>query len=214
VIIDLFLHLDRHLVELLTRYGEWIHAILFGIIFAETGLVVTPFLPGDSLLFGVGALAAVDASGTLRIGWLFVLLSLAAIIGNSVNYAVGRRLGQRAFSGQYRLIRLDYLERTHGYFVRYGGMTVLLSRFMPLIRTFAPFVAGVGRMPYRRFQVFNAVGGTAWVALFLFGGYAFGNVPWVKSHFSIVTLFVVAISLLPMAIVALRARFGGAAGRP
>jgi membrane-associated protein len=213
VIVDLFLHLDRHLVELLARYGEWIHAILFGIIFAETGLVVTPFLPGDSLLFGVGALAAVDASGTLSVGWVFVLLSAAAIIGNTVNYAVGRRLGQRAFSGQYRLIRLDYLERTHAYFVRYGGMTVLLSRFMPLIRTFAPFVAGIGSMPYHRFQLFNAVGGTAWVALFLFGGYAFGNVPWVKSHFSIVTLGVVAISLLPMAIVALRARLAASASR-
>src|SRR5579863_10510979 len=164
---DLVLHLDRHLIELLMRYDVWIYGILFAIIFAETGLVVTPFLPGDSLLFGVGALAAVDRSVTLRVGWVFVLLTLAAIIGNTVNYSIGRRLGQRAFSGQYRFFRLSYLERTQQYFLRYGGLTVLLSRFMPLIRTFAPFVAGIGRMPYRRFQVFNAVGGTAWVALFL-----------------------------------------------
>jgi membrane-associated protein len=213
VILDLFLHLDRHLVELLARCGEWTHAVLFLIIFAETGLVVTPFLPGDSLLFGVGALAAVDRSGTLRVGWLFVVLTVAAIVGNTVNYSIGRRLGQRAFSGEYRFFKLSYLERTHQYFVRYGGLTVLLSRFMPLIRTFAPFVAGIGRMPYHRFQVFNVVGGSAWVALFLFGGYAFGNVPWVKTHFSIVTLMVVAISLLPMAVVAVRARFGAVSAR-
>jgi len=213
VILDLFLHLDRHLVELLARCGEWTHAVLFLIIFAETGLVVTPFLPGDSLLFGVGALAAVDRSGTLRVGWLFVVLTVAAIVGNTVNYSIGRRLGQRAFSGEYRFFKLSYLERTHQYFVRYGGLTVLLSRFMPLIRTFAPFVAGIGRMPYHRFQVFNVVGGSAWVALFLFGGYAFGNVPWVKTHLSIVTLMVVAISLLPMAVVAVRARFGAVSAR-
>jgi membrane-associated protein len=207
VIVDIFLHLDRHLVELLARYGEWIHAILFAIIFAETGFVVTPFLPGDSLLFGIGALAAVDHGGTLNIGWLFLLLAVAAIAGNTLNYSIGRWLGQRAFSGEYRFLKVSYLERTQAYFRRYGGMTVLLSRFMPLIRTFAPFVAGIGRMPYHRFQAFNVVGGCAWVALFLFGGFAFGNVPWVKAHFSIVTLMVVAISLLPMAIVALRARF-------
>jgi membrane-associated protein len=206
VIVDLFLHLDHHLVELLVQYGEWIYPILFAIIFAETGLVVTPFLPGDSLLFGVGALAAVDQSGTLRIGWVFVLLALAAIAGNSVNYSIGRALGQRALTGHYRFIKQTYLTRTQHYFRRYGGLTVLLSRFMPIIRTFAPFVAGVGRMPYHRFQTFNAVGGAAWVALFVFGGFAFGNVPWVKTHFSVVTLIVIAISLLPMGVVAIRGR--------
>jgi membrane-associated protein len=213
VIVDLFLHLDHHLVELLALYGSWIYAILFVIIFAETGFVVTPFLPGDSLLFGVGALAAIDRGGTLQVGWVFLLLTLAAIVGNTVNYSVGRQLGQRAFSGQYRFFKLSHLTRTHEYFVRYGGLTVLLSRFMPIIRTFAPFVAGIGRMPYHRFQLFNAIGGVAWVALFVFGGYAFGNLPWVKAHFSIVTLIVIAISLLPMAIVAIRARFGAAAVR-
>jgi len=141
VIVDLFLHLDHHLVELLVRYGEWIYAILFVIIFAETGLVVTPFLPGDSLLFGVGALAAVDRSGTLRVPLAFVLLSVAAILGNSVNYSIGRLLGQQAFSGRYRFFKLSHLERTQQYFRRHGGLTVLLSRFMPIIRTFAPFVA-------------------------------------------------------------------------
>lgn len=213
MILDLFLHLDHHLVELLARYGSWIFLILFAIVFAETGLVVAPFLPGDSLLFGVGALAAVDRSGTLQIGWVFVLLAVAAILGNTVNYSIGRRIGQRAFSGQYRFFKVSHLVRTQEYFVRYGGLTVLLSRFMPIIRTFAPFVAGIGRMPYHRFQAFNAIGGMAWVALFLFGGFAFGNLPWVQSHFSIVTLIVIAISLLPMVIVALRARFGAAPPR-
>lgn len=206
MIVDLFLHLDHHLVDLLVLYGAWIYAILFAIIFAETGLVVTPFLPGDSLLFGVGALAAVDASGTLQIGWVFVLLSVAAIVGNSVNYAIGRALGQQAFSGRYRFFKLSHLQRTQDYFRRHGGLTVLLSRFMPIVRTFAPFVAGIGRMPYHRFQAFNVLGGAAWVALFVFGGFAFGNVPWVKMHFSVVTLIVIAISLLPMLIVAIRER--------
>jgi membrane-associated protein len=207
---DLVLHLDRHLVELLMLYHAWIYAILFAIIFCETGLVVTPFLPGDSLLFGVGALAAVDTSGSLEIGWAFVLLAVAAVGGNSLNYAIGRALGQKAFSGRYRLFKLEHLRRTEGYFRRYGGLTVLLSRFTPIIRTFAPFVAGIGRMPYLRFQAFNIAGGVSWVALFLFGGFAFGNLPWVKNNFGIVTLMVIAVSLLPLLVIALRER----AGRP
>ncbi len=206
MIVDLFLHLDHHLVDLFMRYGEWIYAILFAIIFAETGFVVTPFLPGDSLLFGVGALAAVDRSGTLKVGWLLLLLAAAAIAGNSLNYAIGRGLGQQAFSGRYRFFKLSHLQRTQQYFRRHGGLTVLLSRFMPIVRTFAPFVAGIGCMPYHRFQAFNVVGGAAWVALFVFGGFAFGNVPWVKTHFSVVTLIVIAISLLPMVVVAIRER--------
>jgi len=207
VIVDLFLHLDQHLVELLVRYGAWIYPLLFAIIFAETGLVVTPFLPGDSLLFGIGALAAVDTSGTLHIPWLFGLLALAAILGNTVNYSIGRALGLRAFSGRYRFFKLSHLQLTQQYFERYGGVTVLLSRFMPIVRTFAPFVAGIGRMPYHRFQAFNAIGGASWVALFVFGGYAFGNMPWVRAHFSIVTLIIIAISLVPMAVVAIRERW-------
>lgn len=206
MILDLMLHLDRHLVELVTRYDAWIYAILFGVIFAETGLVLTPFLPGDSLLFGVGALAAVGGSGKLPVGAIYLLLVVAAVAGNSVNYAAGRLLGQRAFSGRYRCFRLEYLQRTEAYFERHGGITVLLSRFMPIIRTFAPFVAGIGKMPYLRFQVFNVGGAMAWVALFLLGGYAFGNLGWVKGHFGFVILTVVALSLLPLLAVALRER--------
>jgi membrane-associated protein len=209
---DLVLHLDHHLIELLVRYGVWVYGILFAIIFAETGLVVTPFLPGDSLLFGVGALAAVDRSGSLNVGWAFVLLAAAAIAGNSVNYSIGRMLGQRAFSGRYRFFKLAYLQRTEGYFRRHGGLTVLLSRFTPIVRTFAPFVAGIGHMPYLRFQAFNIAGGVSWVALFLFGGFAFGNLPLVKNNFGVVTMLVIAASLLPLLVVALRERAVGAAG--
>jgi membrane-associated protein len=203
---DLVLHLDRHLVELLMNYHVWIYAILFAVIFAETGFVVTPILPGDSLLFGVGALAAVDTSHTLRIGWAFMLLASAAIVGNSVNYAIGRLLGQRAFRGRYRFFKLEYLQRTEIYFKRHGGITVFLSRFTPIVRTFAPFVAGIGHMPYLRFQAFNVAGGAAWVALFLLGGFAFGNLPWVRNNFGLVTLLVVALSLLPLLVVAVRDR--------
>jgi membrane-associated protein len=204
VIVDLFLHLDRHLVDMLARFHEWIYAILFVIIFAETGLVVVPFLPGDSLLFGVGALAAVDRSGTLNVGWVFLLLASAAVAGNTLNYGIGRQLGQRAFSGRYRFFKLSYLQRTEAYFRRHGGLAVLLSRFMPIVRTFTPFVAGIARMHYARFQAFNLAGGVCWVALFLFGGFAFGNLPWVQTHFSVVTLLVIAISVLPLIVVAVR----------
>jgi membrane-associated protein len=187
-------------------YRFWLYAILFAMIFAETGLVVTPFLPGDSLLFGVGALAATDRSGTLHLSWLFVLLALAAIAGNTVNYAIGRQLGQRAFSGRHRFFKLEYLQRTQEYFRRYGSATILLSRFMPIVRTFAPFVAGIGRMAHGRFQLFNVTGAVAWVALFLFSGVGFGNLPWVRDNFGLVTLGVVAVSLLPLLSMFLRQR--------
>ncbi|MGH8206455.1 MAG: VTT domain-containing protein [Steroidobacteraceae bacterium] len=201
---DLVLHLDRHLAGLLMHYDLWLYAIVFGVIFAETGLVVTPFLPGDSLLFAVGALAA--AGRTLNVGWIYLLLVAAATAGNSVNYAIGRRLGQRAFSGRHRLIKLEYLQRTETYFRRYGGTTVLFSRFIPIVRTFAPFVAGIGRMPQLRFQAFNIAGAAGWVALFLFGGFGFGNLPWVKSNFGLVTLAVIAVSVLPLLAMAVRQR--------
>ena len=203
---DLILHLDRHLVDLVMNYHVWVYAILFGVIFAETGFVVTPILPGDSLLFGVGALAAVDDSHTLQIGWVYLLLASAAILGNSVNYSIGRLLGERAFSGRHRFFKLAYLQRTEIYFKRHGGITVFLSRFTPIVRTFAPFVAGIGHMPYLRFQAFNTVGGALWVALFLLGGYVFGNLPWIKHNFGLVTLLVVALSLVPLLIVAIRDR--------
>ena len=173
------LHLDRHLVELLARVDLWIYPILFAVIFAETGLVIAPFLPGDSLLFGVGA--------------------LAAVLGNTVNYAVGRLVGPPAFSGRYRLLKVEYLRRTEEFFRRHGGRAIALSRFIPIIRTCMPFVAGIGRMPYGRFQAYNILGGFAWVMLFLWGGYLFGNVPLVKRNFGLVTLLIIVVSLIPLA---------------
>jgi len=198
-LIDLILHLDRHLVELLARYDLWIYPILCAVIFAETGLVVTPFLPGDSLLFAVGALAAVDTSGTLRAPLASVLLIAAAVLGNTVNYAIGRAIGPRAFSGRYRWLKLEYLQRTEEFFRRYGGMAVTLSRFVPVIRTCAPFVAGVGSMPFARFFAYNLAGAVAWVLLFVWGGYFFGNIPFVRAHFGVVTLVIIAASLVPLA---------------
>jgi membrane-associated protein len=209
--IDLVLHLDKHLVQLLAQYDTWIYGILFVVIFAETGLVVTPFLPGDSLLFAVGALAAVDTSGKLSAPVLSVLLPAAAVIGNLVNYSIGRAIGPPAFSGRYRLLKVEYLRRTEEFFLRYGGLAVAMSRFMPIIRTFAPFVAGVGRMPYARFLAYNLLGGVSWVLLFLWGGYLFGNIPVIKQNFGIVTIAIILISLIPMAVAYLRSRT--AAGR-
>jgi membrane-associated protein len=203
-LIDLVLHLDRHLVELLSNYGPWIYPILFAVIFAETGLVVAPFLPGDSLLFAVGALAAVDSSGTLRAPLVSLILASAAVLGNMVNYSVGRAIGPPAFSGRYRLLKVEYLERTEEFFRRYGGLAIVLSRFIPIIRTCAPFVAGVGRMPYGRFFAYNLVGGCAWVLLFIWGGCLFGNIPLMKQHFGYVTLVIIAVSLVPLIGAALR----------
>jgi membrane-associated protein len=208
--IDIVLHLDTHLVDLLTQYHAWIYAILFVVIFSETGLVITPFLPGDSLLFAVGALSAVDTSGTLSAPVAFVLLSVAAVLGNTVNYAIGRAIGPPAFSGRYRLLKVEYLHRTEEFFKRHGGMAVALSRFMPIIRTFAPFVAGVGRMPYARFLGYNLLGGVLWVALFVWGGYLFGNIPVVKQNFGIVTILIILVSLLPLVVTFFRSRTSAA----
>jgi membrane-associated protein len=204
--IDFVLHLDRHLVEILSQYHFWVYGILFGVIFAETGLVVTPILPGDSLLFATGALAAVDTSATLSAPVLIVSLGIAAVLGNTVNYSVGRFIGPAAFSGRYRLLKVEYLRRTEGFFLQYGAMAIFLSRFMPIIRTFMPFVAGIGHMPYGRFQAYNVAGGFSWVALFLLGGYVFGNVPLVKHNFGLVTIFIIIVSLLPMVVALLRRR--------
>jgi membrane-associated protein len=197
-LLDLVLHLDRHLVELLAHVDFWIYPILFAVIFAETGLIVTPFLPGDSLLFGVGALAAVDTSHTLSAPIAFIVLGFAAVLGNTVNYSVGRLIGPPAFSGRYRLLRVQYLRRTEEFFRRHGGRAVALSRFVPIVRTCMPFVAGVGRMPYARFQAYNMIGGFSWVLLFLWSGYLFGNVPLVKRNFGLVTILIVVVSLIPM----------------
>jgi membrane-associated protein len=205
-LIDLVLHLDRHLVELIARYDLWIYAILFAVIFAETGLVVTPFLPGDSLLFAVGALAAVDSTGKLSAPLASGLLALAAVLGNMVNYSIGRAIGPPAFSGRYRFLKVEYLHRTQEFFARHGGLAVALSRFMPIIRTFAPFVAGVGCMAYARFLGYNLLGGVSWVLLFVWGGYLFGNIPLVKQNFGIVTIVIILVSLIPLAIALLRSR--------
>jgi membrane-associated protein len=197
-LLDLILHLDRHLITLLAEYHVWIYAILFFVIFAETGFVVTPFLPGDSLLFATGALTAVDTSGTLKLPLLLVLLIAAAIAGNTVNYSVGRQLGVHAFSGRYRFFRQEHLRRTEAFFERHGGMAVVLSRFVPIVRTFAPFVAGVGRMNWLRFQGYNLAGGISWVSLMTVAGYLFGNLAFVKANFGLVTITIIIASLLPL----------------
>lgn len=204
--LDFILNLDSHLVELMRQYGVWIYAILFAIVFAETGLVVTPWLPGDSLLFAVGTLAAIDTSGTLHAPTVAALLIVAAILGNTCNYAIGKAIGPPAFSGRYRLLKVEYLRQTESYFVKHGGKTVILSRFLPILRTFAPFVAGVAQMDYRRFQGYNVLGAVVWVVVFLGGGYLFGNIPVVRENFGIVTVLIIFGSLIPVAILALRRR--------
>lgn len=204
--IDLVLHLDKHLVELLTQFGPWTYVILFAIIFAETGLVVTPILPGDSLLFAVGALAAVDTNGTLSAPLASILLAAAAVLGNTVNYSIGRAIGPRAFTGRYRFLKVEYLRQTEGFFERYGGLTIVISRFMPIVRTFAPFVAGIGHMSYARFQGFNIAGGVSWVMLFVWGGYLFGNIPIIKRNFGIVTILIIVASVMPALFAMLKRR--------
>jgi membrane-associated protein len=205
-LIDFILHLDRHLVDLLARFDVWLYAILFLVVFAETGLVVTPFLPGDSLLFGVGALSAIDTSGTLSPWWLMLLLWTAATLGNTTNYHIGRAIGAHAFSGRYRFIKVEYLRQTEGWFARHGSMTVMLSRFAPIVRTFAPFVAGVGHMHYGRFQAWNMLGALAWVSLFVWGGYFVGNIPVIRDNFGLVTIGIIVVSLLPFVAMLLRRR--------
>ncbi|MDS4071264.1 MAG: DedA family protein [Candidatus Competibacter sp.] len=193
-LLSFFLHLDRHLTELAGQYGGWIYGILFLIVFCETGLVVTPFLPGDSLLFAAGSLAAI---GQMNIHALFLLMAFAAIAGNTVNYAVGRYLGERAFDPDARFLKQEYLDRTHRFFERHGGKTIIITRFVPIVRTFAPFVAGAGGMSYGRFQWYNATGGVAWTASFLYGGYFFGNLPFVKQNFTLVILAIIILSIVP-----------------
>jgi membrane-associated protein len=204
-IIDVFLHLDEHLSQVISQYGVWTNLILFLIVFAETGLVVTPFLPGDSLLFAAGTFAAL---GALDVRVLLVLLMVAAIIGDTVNYWVGAWIGPRAFSGRVRWLRKDYLDRTHAFYEKHGGKTIIIARFVPIIRTFAPFVAGVGAMTYGKFLLYNVVGAVLWVGLFVLGGFFFGNIPLVKENFTIVILAIIAISVMPIAYEALRARRG------
>jgi membrane-associated protein len=201
--LDFFLHLDRHLAEITAQYGTWTYAILAGIVFCETGRVVTPFLPGDSLLFTAGALAAL---GSLDPRLLNLLLFVAVLAGDNVNYWVGRFIGPRAFTGDYRFFRKEHLQRTHAFFERHGGKTVVLARFVPIIRTFTPFVAGIGAMTYPRFLLYSIGGGALWVTAFLWAGYFFGNLPAVRANFSFVVLGIIAVSVLPLVIGLLRER--------
>lgn len=193
--IDIFIHLDRHLIWLIQHFGVWVYLIVFIIVFCETGLVVTPFLPGDSLLFGLGALAAI---GDLNVAWLFVLLSIAAIAGDTVNYFIGKYVGPKVFhQDTNRFLKREYLEKTRRFYEKYGGKTIVIARFVPIIRTFAPFVAGIGAMTYSKFIIYNVLGGIAWVAVFIFGGYYFGNLPIVKNNFTLVIMAIIIISVLP-----------------
>ncbi len=200
-LVDLFLHLDVHLSSVITQYGVWTYALLFVVIFVETGLVVTPFLPGDSLIFAAGTFAAL---GSLNLWLLFVLLAVAAVLGDTVNYWIGHYLGDRAYNIKW--VKREYLERTQRFFEKHGGKTIFLARFVPIVRTFAPFVAGIGRMSYSYFISYNIFGGIAWVALFTFAGYFFGNIPFIREHFSVVVLAIVLISVVPMVIEALKAQ--------
>lgn len=201
--VDVFLHLDHHLAQIIERFGAGSYLILFLIIFAETGLVVTPFLPGDSLLFAAGTFAAL---GSFNVVLLMVLLLVAAILGDSVNYWIGARIGPPAFSGRVRFLKQEHLTRTQAFYERHGGKTILLARFIPIIRTFAPFVAGVGRMSYGRFLAYNVAGAVLWVPLFVLAGFFFGNIPAVRANFTLVILAIIAVSLLPVVVEFLRSR--------
>ena len=208
LVIDFILHIDRHLAELTAAYGPWIYGILFLIIFCETGLVVTPFLPGDSLLFVAGAIATQDA---MNIHLMVILLIIAAILGDAVNYSIGRFFGVRLFANpDSKIFRRRHLEITQTFYARHGGKTIILARFVPIVRTFAPFVAGVGRMTYRHFFSYNIVGALAWVLSFSYAGYFFGNLPVVKSNLSLLILAIIVVSVLPGVIEIWRSRRAGA----
>jgi membrane-associated protein len=204
--VDFFLHLDQHLAEVIRSYGTWTYALLFAIVFLETGLVVTPFLPGDSLLFAAGSFAAL---GSLDIRLLFLLLVGAAVLGDNVNYAVGHYLGPRVFHYQRsRFFNPDHLHKTHRFYERYGVKTIIIARFVPIVRTFSPFVAGIGAMSYLRFLAFDVVGGILWVGICTCAGYFFGNLPFVRTNFSLVIVAIVLVSILPALVEYLRHRAG------
>lgn len=193
-LIDLFLNLDDHLHELILQYGSYTYGILFSVIFAETGFVFTPFLPGDSLLFAAGTFAA---NGSFNPHFLFLFLTVAAILGDTVNYWIGHYIGLKIFDRFPKILKREYLDRTHQFYERHGGKTIILARFVPIVRTFAPFVAGVGSMTYPKFISYNVIGGIVWVGMFVYGGYFFGNLEFVKNNFSIVIISIILISMLP-----------------
>jgi membrane-associated protein len=202
--VDIVLHVDKYLTPILQQYGSVTYLLMFLLIFCETGLVVTPFLPGDSVIFALGALAA---AGGLDVGLLALVLMSAAVLGNVVNYAIGYKLGPAVFrSENSRLFRREYLDKAHAFYEKYGGMAVILGRFMPIIRTFVPFVAGIGRMGYARYTLFNLIGSVAWVALFLSGGYFFGGLPFVQENFSLVALGIIFVSFIPPVVTAVKVR--------
>ena len=206
-IVDIFLHLDKHLTEVVAQYGIWTYSILFLIVFCETGLVVTPFLPGDSLLFAAGAIAA---KGGLDVWTVAILLFMAGVLGDGVNYHIGKYIGPKVFTEKNpRFLKREYLERTQRFYEKYGGKTIIIARFVPIIRTFAPFLAGIGKMNYAYFLTYNLIGAALWVGLFVFGGYMFSELPFVKDNFTIVILAIIAISLLPPIIEVIKARREG-----
>ncbi len=197
-VIEFVLHIDRHLSAIIQQFGAWTYAILFAVIFIETGLVVMPFLPGDSLLFAAGTFAAL---GALDVRLLIALLAVAAVVGDTVNYWIGHRIGEKAFSREdARFFKKEYLDRTHAFYEKHGGKTIIIARFVPIIRTFAPFVAGIGKMSYGRFLSFNVIGGVGWVVLLVGAGYFFGNIPFVRKNFSIAILAIILISTVPIAV--------------
>ncbi len=204
-IIDFILHIDKHLVDIVNDYQAWTYLILFLIIFAETGLVVTPFLPGDSLLFAAGAIIAKPETN-LSIWLMCLLLIIAAILGDLVNYHIGRAIGHRAFSGKYKLLKKEYLEKTQEFYIKHGGKTIIYARFIPIVRTFAPFVAGIGTMSYLRFASYNVVGGCIWVIAFLFLGYYFGGLPVIRENFTYVIFVIILLSVLPAVVEMLRSK--------
>ena len=202
--IDILIHLDKYLQLIISDYGLWVYLILFLIIFCETGFVVTPFLPGDSLLFAAGAFAAI---GQLNIVWLILLLFLAAVLGDTVNYWIGHYIGDRVFESSSRFIKKEYLDRTQKFYEKHGGKTIFLARFIPIIRTFAPFVAGIGTMRYGRFLMFNVVGGLVWVISFSLFGYYLGNLSFFRNNFSLIVIIIILISAVPIAYEIIRSRF-------
>lgn len=209
---DFFIHLDRYLGLIIQAFGNWTYVIFFLVIFCETGLVVTPFLPGDSLLFGLGTFAAL---GLLEIEWLLILLSIAAVAGNMVNYAIGQFVGPKVFHKEnVRFLNKEYLDRTHRFYEKHGGKTIVIARFIPIIRTFAPFVAGIGNMTYARFTLYNVLGSIAWVTIFIAGGYYFGNLPVVKRNFTLVIFAIIIISVLPIVFEYIRQRSRPSRERP